>query len=59
MAFRKKLYMSLEELQRDLDASLAEYNEQRTHQSRWCYAKTPRQTFLDSVPFAKEKMLAA
>jgi transposase InsO family protein len=59
VAFRKKLYTSLEELQRDLDAWLAEYNEQRTHQGRWCYGKTPRQTFLDSVPLAKEKMLAA
>jgi transposase InsO family protein len=53
VAFRKKLYTSLEELQRDLDAWLAEYNEQRTHQGRWCYGKTPRQTFLDSVPVAK------
>ncbi len=26
---------------------------------RWCYGKTPMQTFLDSVPLAKEKMLAA
>jgi transposase InsO family protein len=59
VAFRKKLYTSLEALQRDLDAWLAEYNEQRTHQGRWCYGKTPRQTFLDSVPLAKEKMLAA
>ena len=59
VAFRKKLYTSLAELQRDLDAWLAEYNEQRTHQGRWCYGKTPRQTFLDTVPLAKEKMLAA
>jgi transposase InsO family protein len=59
VAFRKQLDTSLEELQRDLDAWLAEYNEQRTHQGRWCYGKTPRQTFLASVPLAKEKMLAA
>jgi transposase InsO family protein len=59
VAFRKQLYTSLEELQADLDAWLREYNEQRTHQGRWCYGKTPRQTFLDSVPLAKEKMLAA
>ncbi len=24
---------------------------------RWCYGKIPRQTLLDSVPLAKEKML--
>jgi transposase InsO family protein len=59
VAFRKKLYASLEELQADLDAWLREYNEQRTHQGRWCYGKTPLQTFLDSVPLAKEQMLAA
>jgi transposase InsO family protein len=59
VAFRKKLYASLEELQADLEAWLREYNEQRTHQGRWCYGKTPLQTFLDSVPLAKEKMLAA
>jgi transposase InsO family protein len=59
VAFRKKLYASLEELQADLDAFLVEYNERRPHQGRWCYGKTPLQTFLDSVPLAKEKMLAA
>jgi len=35
------------------------YNEERTHQGRWCYGKTPLRTFLDSIPLAKEKMLAA
>lgn len=59
VAFRKKLYTNLAELQADLDAWLVEYNEHRTHQGRWCYGKTPMQTFLDSVPLAKEKMLAA
>ena len=59
VAFRKKIYGSLEELQADLDAWLLEYNEGRPHQGRWCYGKTPMQTFLDSVPLAKEKLLAA
>jgi transposase InsO family protein len=59
VAFRKKLYHSLEELQADLDAWLVEYNERRPHQGRWCYGKTPMHTFLDSIPLAKEKMLAA
>lgn len=59
VAFRKKLYASLAELQADLDAWLRIYNEERTHQGRWCYGKTPMQTFLDSVPLAKEKMLVA
>ena len=59
VAFRKKLYTTLEELQADLDAWLREYNEERTHQGRWCFGKTPMQTFRDSLPLAKEKMLAA
>jgi transposase InsO family protein len=59
VAFRKKIYRTLEELQTDLDVWLQEYNEQRPHQGRWCYGKTPMQTFIDSVSLAKEKMLAA
>jgi hypothetical protein len=29
------------------------------HQGRWCFGKTPMQTFLDTVPLAKEKIVAA
>jgi transposase InsO family protein len=57
LAFRKKLYRGIDELQRDLDASIAEYNEIRPHQGRWCYGKTPMQTFLTSLPLAQEKLL--
>src|SRR5215471_18409322 len=34
-------------------------NEQRPHQGRWCFGKTPMQTFLDALPLAKEKLMAA
>jgi hypothetical protein len=27
--------------------------------SRWCFGKTPMQTFLDAMPMTKEKMIAA
>ena len=57
VVFRKKLYRSLEELQTDLDAWLREYNEQREHSGKYCYGKTPWQTFLDSKPLAQAKML--
>jgi transposase InsO family protein len=57
VAFRKKLYRSLEELQADVDAWIAEYNERRSHQGRWCFGKTPLKTFLDSLAMAKEKMV--
>jgi hypothetical protein len=33
------------------------YNTKRTHQGRWCYGKTPMQTFIDSLPIAKEKLI--
>ena len=59
IAFRKKIYRTLDELQADLDAWLKLYNEERPHQGRWCYGKTPMQTFTDSIPLAKEKMIAA
>jgi transposase InsO family protein len=59
VAFRKTIYRAVDELQADLDAWLVEYNEQRSHQGRWCYGKTPMQTFLDAIPLAQEKLMAA
>lgn len=59
LAFRRKIYRSIEELQADLDSWISEYNEDRPHQGRWCFGKTPMQTFLDAKPLAKEKMIAA
>jgi transposase InsO family protein len=59
IAFRRKIYRSIEELQADLDAWIAGYNQERPHQGRWCFGKTPMQTFLDAMPIAKEKMIAA
>ena len=53
VTFRKKIYGSLEELQTDLDAWMKLYNQDRPHQGRWCYGKTPMQTFIDSIPSAK------
>jgi len=41
VAFRKRLYETVEALQADLDAWMAEYNEVRSHQGRWCFGKTP------------------
>lgn len=57
VAFRKKLYTTLEELQADLDAWLSWFNNERTHSGRYCYGKTPMETFTDSRHLAKEKEL--
>jgi transposase InsO family protein len=59
VAFRKRIYGSMAELQDDLDTWMKSYNEDRPHQGRWCFGKTPMQTFLDAIPLAREKMLAA
>lgn len=57
VAFRKKIYHTLEELQADLDLWIKDYNEQRPHSGKYCFGKTPMQTFLDSIPLANDKML--
>lgn len=59
VAFRKRIYRTIDELQADLDAWIQTYNEAREHQGRWCFGKTPMQTFLDARPIAQEKMIAA
>jgi len=57
IAFRKKIYATLEELQADLDQWIDKYNQDRPHSGRYCYGKTPMETFLDSIELAKEKIL--
>jgi len=59
VAFRKKVYGDIAALQADVDAWLRAYNEVRPHQGRWCFGKTPMQTFLDALPLAKEKLIGA
>src|SRR3954454_6886044 len=57
VAFRKKLYSSLEQLQTDLDIWLEEYNQRRPHSGKYCFGKAPLQTFLDSRQLAQDKQL--
>lgn len=57
VAFRKKIYGDLNELQNDIDCWIKEYNELRPHSGKYCYGKTPMQTFMESVPVAKSKIL--
>lgn len=58
VAFRKKIYQSLEELQNDLDAWLEFYNNKRTHQGKgkMCCGRTPMQTMLDAKHLWQEKV---
>lgn len=57
IAFRKKLYDNLELLQQDLDEWMHYYNNERPHSGRYCFGKTPMQTFVESLSLAKEKIL--
>jgi transposase InsO family protein len=47
VAFRRTLYASLDSLQADLDAWIAEYNTERTHQGKMCCGRTPMETMID------------
>lgn len=57
ITFRKKLYDNLELLQQDLDEWMMYYNTERPHSGRYCFGKTPMQTFFESLPLATEKIL--
>lgn len=57
IAFRKKIYRSLEEMQTDLDLWIDDYNSNRTHSGKYCFGKTPMQTFGDSKHIAAEKAI--
>jgi hypothetical protein len=57
IAFRKTLYSSMEQLQQDVDDWVDSYNCTRPHSGRYCYGKTPMQTFLDSKQIVQQKML--
>ncbi len=57
IAFRKKIYTSLESLQQDLDEWMDYYNKERTHSGKHCFGKTPWQTFHDTIHLALKKQL--
>ena len=57
IAFRKKIYNGLEEMQQDIDQWIELYNNERAHSGRYCFGKTPMQTFIDSKDLAKAKDL--
>jgi hypothetical protein len=44
VAFRKKLYTTMEEMQHDLDKYMYEYNHDRTNQGKHCKGRTPMET---------------
>jgi transposase InsO family protein len=57
IAFRKKIYNSIDELQLDVDLWLDYYNKERPHSGKYCFGKTPWQTWTESLHLTKDKML--
>ncbi|MGM9806376.1 MAG: integrase core domain-containing protein, partial [Candidatus Aphodosoma sp.] len=58
IAFRKKIYTSIEQLQTDLDAWMNSYNTERTHSGKYCFGKTPMQkTFVEGIEVARKYQL--
>lgn len=57
IAFRKKIYNSIDELQADVDLWLDYYNRERPHSGKYCLGRTPWQTWNDSLYLTKNKML--
>ncbi|EPT9251223.1 IS481 family transposase [Photobacterium damselae] len=58
VTFRKKLYGSMEELQKDLDEWMDYYNNHRTHQGKMCCGRPPIETLEDGKSIWAEKNLA-
>jgi transposase InsO family protein len=57
VAFRKKIYENVEDIQKDLDRWLVYYNTERTHQGKMCCGRTPMQTLLEDRHTWVEKCL--
>lgn len=57
VAFRKKIYNSLDALQADLDDWLDHYNNECTHQGKMCCGRTPFETMIEGKQIWKEKFV--
>tara|TARA_Y100001935_G_C17244038_1_gene477288 strand:+ start:126 stop:1190 length:1065 start_codon:yes stop_codon:yes gene_type:complete len=57
VAFRKTLYTSIDQIQADLDAFMAYYNNERTNQGKRCQGRTPKQTWDDGYELYKKYVI--
>ncbi len=57
VTFRKKTYETIDELQRDLDEWLRNYNNERPYPGKYCYGRTPYQTLQAMKQLAQSEML--
>jgi len=47
IAFRKTLFETIDDLQKELDLWIDHYNHERTHQGKMCCGRTPMETLID------------
>ncbi len=52
-----KRFITIEEIQKDLDDWVESYNKERPHQGKKCCGRTPMQTFIDGLKIVQEKVL--
>ena len=57
VAFRKKIYTTLEEIQIDLNGFMENYNNERTNQGKYCQGITPMKTFMDGMPLYQKYVI--
>lgn len=58
VVFRKQVFETIEQLQKELDQWLEKYNTERTHQGKMCCGRTPLETLIDGKQIWQEKKLA-
>ncbi len=57
IAFKKRIYAIIEQLQTDLDAWMNSYNTERTHSVKYCFGKTSMQTFIERITVVRKYQL--
>ena len=55
VAFRKAVFETIDQLQKELDIWIEFYNTERTHQGKMCCGRTPMQTLIDGKTVWAEK----
>lgn len=57
VAFRRRVFETIDQLQKELDTWIEFYNTERTHQGKMCCGRTPFETLIDGKTVWAEKRL--
>jgi len=58
VAFRRRVFETIDQLQKELDTWIEFYNSERTHQGKMCCGRTPLETLIDGKTAWAEKRLS-